>query len=225
MAKASPAFQFYPSDFLSSTTTLTDAEIGVYIRLLSWSWLNGPLPLDPQRIRRAALSSASETEWAAIWAAIKPRWTQQAEGYTNDRLERTRAEQDEYREKQRQNGLLGGRPKTQTEPKQNPPLSSGLTQTEPKNNPSAFDLRLCSSSLTSVDQDPAQSDARVVSHARKQCLASIHRELDANAKAQFTELAERAKQTAADNGVEFHPLDVTAMIDQVQKTRERRARA
>lgn len=167
MSKASPAFQFYPSDFLSSTITFTDAEVGVYMRLLAWSWLNGPLPLDSQRVRRAAVSSASDTEWASIWGTIEPRWDKQAQGYVNPRLERIRAEQEDYRERQKRNGLLGGRPKTHSKPKTNPlvnpnvtqPLTHSVTQTEPKNNPSAFDL--CSSPLISdLQSSPLPSDSQ-----------------------------------------------------------------
>ena len=219
MGKASPAFQFYPSDFLSSTVTLTDAETGVHIRLLSWSWLNGPLPLDQQRVRRAALSSASDTEWAAIWATIEPRWTKRAGGYTNDRLERTRAEQDDYREKQRVNGLKGGRPKTQTEPRNNPSLTQPLTQTEPRNNPSAFDLRLCSSSLD-LDQKHAQSAKSFLPVIK----AKLNSDLNANPNVQFSELAETVKSMAAQEQANLHPQDVTALVEGVLQTRARRAK-
>ena len=45
-----PAFQFYADDFLSGTITMTDAEVGLYIRLLCHQWNSGGLPNDNAEI-------------------------------------------------------------------------------------------------------------------------------------------------------------------------------
>ena len=45
-----PAFQFYADDFLSGTITMTDAEVGLYIRLLCHQWYSGGLPNDNAEI-------------------------------------------------------------------------------------------------------------------------------------------------------------------------------
>ena len=39
MAKNTPAFQFYPSDFIGGVTLLSDEATGVYIKLLSQLWI------------------------------------------------------------------------------------------------------------------------------------------------------------------------------------------
>jgi len=89
-----PAFQFYARDFLVSTMTLSAAEVGAYIRLLAWSWDNGPLPNNRTKI--AQISGAE----IAIWDAISHKWKASKRGFTNVRLERERAKQTSFRELQ-----------------------------------------------------------------------------------------------------------------------------
>ena len=50
----SPAFQFYPQDFLVGTAMLSAEETGAYIRLLCYSWENDGLPNDEQLLARLA---------------------------------------------------------------------------------------------------------------------------------------------------------------------------
>lgn len=51
---ASPAFQFYPRDWIASTRVqmLSLEEEGAYIRLLSHCWLHGSIPSDEELIKR-----------------------------------------------------------------------------------------------------------------------------------------------------------------------------
>lgn len=39
-----PAFQFYAADFLTDTMALPYETVGIYIRLICYSWINGPIP-------------------------------------------------------------------------------------------------------------------------------------------------------------------------------------
>jgi uncharacterized protein YdaU (DUF1376 family) len=41
-------FPFNPSEFLTRTVGLPNQAVGAYIKLLSYSWVNGPIPNDPQ---------------------------------------------------------------------------------------------------------------------------------------------------------------------------------
>ena len=52
----SPAFQFYPGDFLSSmhVNMMTTRQIGAYILLLSYDWSGDGLPDDDGALRRLA---------------------------------------------------------------------------------------------------------------------------------------------------------------------------
>lgn len=56
----SPAFQFYPKDFLVDTALLTNEQCGIYIKLMGFSWIGIPgckqteLPNDPATLARIA---------------------------------------------------------------------------------------------------------------------------------------------------------------------------
>lgn len=113
----SPAFQFYPDDFIGGTVDMTAEDVGAYIRLLCYQWGHGKAPLTKDAIDRVAGCVVSDTVLSKFRRG------------KNTRLEHERRKQIEYREKQAVNGAKGGRPK---KPKPNPSLSFGLSQTEPK---------------------------------------------------------------------------------------------
>ncbi len=50
MKTKSPAFQFYPADYLSDSNTIafTAEQDGHYLRLLCLCWLEGSIPIDPR---------------------------------------------------------------------------------------------------------------------------------------------------------------------------------
>jgi uncharacterized protein YdaU (DUF1376 family) len=54
MSNKSPAFQFYPQDYLSSARVaeMSLEEEGAYIRLLCYCWTTGSIPADPERCAR-----------------------------------------------------------------------------------------------------------------------------------------------------------------------------
>jgi uncharacterized protein YdaU (DUF1376 family) len=56
MADKSPAFQFYPKDFLTDerVVLMSNTEVGIYVRLLCFCWLEGTLPLETQALARMA---------------------------------------------------------------------------------------------------------------------------------------------------------------------------
>lgn len=98
MSKA-PAFQLYAKDILSDTLTWTAQELGVYMRLLMWSWDNGPIPEDPMRRDRI------DPDCSQCWTTVATKWQPDGNGgLTNPRLEKTRAEMDAYRQRQSDRG-------------------------------------------------------------------------------------------------------------------------
>lgn len=101
-----PAFQFYPNDFLCSTIDWEIDEVGAYIRLLCAQWKHGPLPNDIDRLSR--ICGCSPKRMKKVIGKIEKSFTQTDDNkLINERLERTRQEQNEYREKQREYGKLG----------------------------------------------------------------------------------------------------------------------
>src|SRR5258706_9467091 len=96
-----PAFQFYPDDFMGGTADMTQAEVGAYILLLCHQWNRGSIPVEPERQHMIAKGPVS----AHVLAKFKPS----ADGLLrNERLERERQKQADYRESQRQKGIASG---------------------------------------------------------------------------------------------------------------------
>lgn len=96
----SPAFQFYPADFLSDgrAASMTYEERGVLITLLSFAWLNGGVPSDPDRLRQ--LLRMSRSEFNRVWAGLAPCFIQHPtnpKSLVNERMERERAAQADNR--------------------------------------------------------------------------------------------------------------------------------
>jgi uncharacterized protein YdaU (DUF1376 family) len=93
--KSSPAFQFYVADFLVGTAEMTAEEVGGYIRLLCYQWSKGGLPIENKKLMQLSglfdLDSLNtvKTKFIEINGLLK-----------NERIEKTRGEQDDYRLKQ-----------------------------------------------------------------------------------------------------------------------------
>lgn len=99
-----PAFQFYPDDFLGGTMHFTDAELGLYMRLLCVQWSAGSLPDDD-----CELSSYGKGRTSI--ARVKQKFEKGGDGMLrNARMETERAKQLAFREKQAAYGRQGGRP-------------------------------------------------------------------------------------------------------------------
>ena len=123
-----PAFQLYASDFYMDTASWSPSEVGIYFRLLIWEWVNGPIPDDLRKMARIAGCDPKtlDTSWKTCIGEkfiingcrgreiSRPMYqgkiptTNGVCGWENSRLERTRKEQQEYREKLANSGRLGG---------------------------------------------------------------------------------------------------------------------
>jgi uncharacterized protein YdaU (DUF1376 family) len=98
----SPAFQFYADDFLAGTLDLSQEEVGAYIRLLCHQWNRGSIPVETEKQQRLAGGSVS------VDVLAKFRMVD-GSGLVNERLERERAKQAEFRQMQREKGLLSAK--------------------------------------------------------------------------------------------------------------------
>lgn len=132
MAKA-PAFQLFAVDFLSDTLTWSAQELGVHLRLMMWSWDNGPVPVDMKRICRI------DPEAAQVWDIVGPKWIANGQGgLTNPRLEKTRADQAEYRGRQAERGRRSAALRAAVnEPEGNQPATELPTEGQPEPQPKA----------------------------------------------------------------------------------------
>lgn len=96
-----PAFLFYSSDFLTGTYTMTDEQVGKYIRLLCLQHQRGHL-LENHMV------SVCKTYDEAIYG----KFIQDDEGrYYNERLEQEVEKRVKFNDSRRLNGMKGGRPK------------------------------------------------------------------------------------------------------------------
>lgn len=114
-----PAFQFYAQDFLTGTLDMTMEEKGIYITLLSIQWSKGEIP-------KERLGLLIHREWDGVPDLVKKKFTDLGDTVRNERLYLAKVKMDEFREKQRVNGLKGGRPKTQNKTNKNPNKSSSI---------------------------------------------------------------------------------------------------
>jgi len=113
MKNKSPAFQFYPQDFLSSlqVQTMTTQEVGAYILLLANSWIQKEqcmLPDDENVLR--ILSKLSEEEWKKSSVKILSCFEKKDGKIYNERLLEEKRKQVKHSKTQSLNGQMGGRP-------------------------------------------------------------------------------------------------------------------
>lgn len=98
MKSNTPAFQFYPQDFLVGTAMLSAEETGAYIRLLCYQWTNDGLPND--RVVLSRLAGCDGNAMGSIW----DKFGICEDGkLRNKKLEDVKIKQNEYRAKQKAN--------------------------------------------------------------------------------------------------------------------------
>lgn len=110
MKAQSPAFQFYPKDWLSDpeVVRMTLEERGAYMQLLCYCWLEGGIPNDVDEL--AKLCGVTRRRMQKLWKTLGPRFEfdgKTAEVLRNPRLERERKAQNEHRERRREAGRRG----------------------------------------------------------------------------------------------------------------------
>ena len=98
----SPAFQFYPSDFLNSPKVrrMSLTERGAYITLLSLCWMDGGT-LSTDVAELAGELHVPVKQFERMWAGLLSQCFYEKNGrLRNDRLDRETKKQDEYRQRQ-----------------------------------------------------------------------------------------------------------------------------
>lgn len=98
----SPAFQFYPRDFLSSgkVDRMPMTERGAYITLLSRCWLDNGLPTDLAEL--AGIVRLNAKQFTRMWnnSQIGKCFFERGGKFFSERLEHERKVQSEFRKKQ-----------------------------------------------------------------------------------------------------------------------------
>jgi uncharacterized protein YdaU (DUF1376 family) len=134
--KNPPSFQFYPGDFLSdlNVQSMTDEEVGIYIKALSHCWIEDGLEIGCPLVEG----------WFNQHPSIAKCFYQKDGVYRNKRLDEERCKQISWREKSKKGGLHSVENKrllkggsTNAQPMVNTSLSSlqssSLSEDETKN--------------------------------------------------------------------------------------------
>ena len=142
MKAKSPAFQFYPKDWLSDgpVREMTHEQKGIYADLLSIYWIEEGLPSDLGRLAR--LTGVPARRFEKLWEPIGRCFRIEGDRLVQKRLEEEKAKQDAFRKMQSVKGSKGGKPSAvNTDSK--PGLSRGEAQPKPESSfpfpsPSSF---------------------------------------------------------------------------------------
>lgn len=90
MMASPPSFDFYPGDFLKSTSHMTAAEVGCFLRLLCHQWEHGQLPSDLHR--KAIVAGCDKDQFASYWVTLADKFQGCRDGGQryNERMETDR---------------------------------------------------------------------------------------------------------------------------------------
>lgn len=98
---SSPAFQFYPDDFLGSSkvAVMSAEEVGIYLLLLCWDWNENGIEWVPEDLAR--FCRTTDAAFGIAWEKRLRRCFVERDGrFWNPRLEREREKQAKFRAKQ-----------------------------------------------------------------------------------------------------------------------------
>src|SRR6185436_1937294 len=103
----SPAFQFYPRDFLADlrVQAMSYEARGVYWTLCCLYWLERGLPDDPSYLAKAL--NLSRRKFDKLWSEIAACFTRTDKGLKHKRLDAERAKKTAWRAKCSEGGKLG----------------------------------------------------------------------------------------------------------------------
>lgn len=106
--KDGPAFQMYADLFFIDTAEWNPYDVGIYLRLLLCQWANGSISGDPKVLQK--LSGSSPKKFQKASKNVLDKFVLGDDGrFRNLKLEEVRLKQRQYREKQRQNAIIGAK--------------------------------------------------------------------------------------------------------------------
>jgi uncharacterized protein YdaU (DUF1376 family) len=115
----SPAFQFYPSEFLAdeNVAMMSNREVGCYIKLLCYCWREGSIPSEIEKI--AKLCGEDSSAMAQLWLSLSSCFSSAITSHgsaidshprlINKRLEIERKKQEEHRKERSESGSRGAK--------------------------------------------------------------------------------------------------------------------
>ncbi len=135
--KGTPAFQFYPADYLADENVMlmTLEEEGAYIRAMAFCWREGSIPADEIKLSRL-LKNASLPIVRLVASLFEPM-ANDGSRLVHPRLNQERTKQEAWLEKSRDAGIKSGKVRRQAkELRSEPHAKVGSDLVEPKANSS-----------------------------------------------------------------------------------------
>jgi len=131
--KKSPAFQFYPKDFITDdkVAIMNLEDVGAYILLLSYCWENCGLPTDPDELKEMC---GNPENWQKIWLKVGRCFYEREGRLHNRRLDEEREKQREWREKSSKGGKRGAKTRWGNKGKNKGGYKMVITKALPKGN-------------------------------------------------------------------------------------------
>ncbi len=149
-----PAFQMYAQDFDMDTASWSNDEVGIYIRLLNYEWVNGGLPNDIQGLAR--IVREKKTKFEQKWIKnVSKKFQENGHGMlVNRRMEEVRQNRLKYIKSQSESGLRG------VESKKRNHIFPFNKSSDPSSDPSSENQALLSSSSSSLNNKKSKEIAR-----------------------------------------------------------------
>ena len=150
MNSKSPAFQFYPADFLAdeNVSLMSLAGRGAYITLMCYCWREGSIPADLRKM--AKLCGIDSSAIAELWQELEPCFELANDRYVHHRLEKERAKQEEHKKERSEAGKRGASQRWNNQNKENKEVTkNSLAIAEPMAEPMAKNGSSSSSSSSS----------------------------------------------------------------------------
>lgn len=130
----SPAFQFYPKDFLSDQNVIcmSNEQVGAYMKLLCFAWIDDDCSLPADSTKLEAMTNLGST---TLQPVINCFFEKDGKLF-HKRLLKERQKQDKWREKSRKGGLASAKSRAKggsrvVQPKANSTSTSASTNTTP----------------------------------------------------------------------------------------------
>lgn len=182
MANKSPAFQFYPRDFVFDTQSWTAEEVGAYMLILCSAWNSdrpGHLPNDPRQLARHGRLSAKQWSRCAPAIMSQLKVTDDGAWVYSKRMVEVYEEQEANRRQASEAGKRSAEARAQRKANENPttverPLNDrsapvGVPLERTTNDAPAHDIRnanSASASASAASSPSGEEQQSSLTHAR-----------------------------------------------------------
>jgi uncharacterized protein YdaU (DUF1376 family) len=154
-------YKFNINDWQASVRHLTPEQEGVYFRLINYYYdTEKPLPLDMEPVLRRLML---ETHWVIVQEILAEFFIETSKGYQKEKCDGLIKEYKKMANKNKKNGVLGGRPRKNAASKKTQSVTTGnplATQSKPTGNPNHKPLTTNHKPLTTnqiISEPKAQS--------------------------------------------------------------------